>query len=246
MNLRRRIAPWFYTILMMALVALFVRLAVWQYHRARERTALIGAARAALHSPARSLDPVLADGLPRFSHVYVVGHYDVAHQLLLAEQPQPDGDDTGYDVLTPIEFANGDRLLVNRGWIPQNGKGSAVADLAAPTGAVRASGYLVNLPEPGVRLGPASEHRKAWPAVLLYPRWSDVERLYGVRFVHRLLLLESDARGGYDRAWTLRPSRGPAENYSYMVQWLGLAAATIVIWGFLMLRARRRLAVDGG
>lgn len=240
MSWRTRVPRWLYTILMLALVALFLRLALWQYHRAHERAAQIQAAASALRAPASPLDVAQADQLPRFSHVYVVGRYDAVHQVLLSERPQPDGDLTGFEVLTPIELHGGRLLLVDRGWIPENGVGRPQADLAAPAGPVRATGYLGDLPEPGLRLGPASESPQAWPAVLLFPRWSDLERRYGSGLVKRLLLLEAGAQGGYDRAWPLRPRHGPAENYSYMAQWLGFALATFVVWLLLIVRGRGR------
>lgn len=246
MSKRRKPVFWLLTALTLALVGLFVRLAVWQYHRAQEREAQIREAAAARHEPATELRPTDAERLTRFSRVYVEGRYDSTHQVLLSERPQPEGDATGYEVVTPLVLKGGALLLVDRGWIPQDEKGRPQADLAAPAGLVHAAGYLADLPEPGLHLGAAGARNPAWPATLLYPRWSDLERLYGTALVHRLLLLEADAPGGYDRAWQLRPEHGPGENYSYMVQWLGFAIALIVIWIVLTARSRRTRTADDG
>lgn len=247
MSKRRGRAFWLLTALAAGLVALFVRLAVWQYHRAQEREAQIRDAAAARHEPAAALSVAGAAGLPRFSRVYAEGRYDAAHQVLLSEMPQPDGDGTGYEVLTPLVLPGGTPLLVDRGWIPQGETGEPRADLAAPAGTVRATGYLADLPAPGLRLGSDRAGPAGWPARLLYPRWSDLQQLYGTVLVRRLLLLEPDAQGGYDRAWQLRPEHGPGENYSYMVQWLGFAVTLIVIWFVLAFRSgRTRTGDDGG
>lgn len=246
MSKRAYFLPWFYAGLMLALVALFVRLAVWQYHRAHEREALIRAADVAVRSPATRLAPGATGALPRFAHVYAQGRYDSARQVLLAEMPQPDGEATGFQVLTPLRLAGGAVLLVDRGWIPADGKDRPRADLAAPPGTVRAAGYLANLPVPGLRLGSDDvSARGRWPEILLYPRWNDLAGLYGPGLVRRLILLAPDATGGYDRAWQLRPEHGPGENYSYMAQWLGMAGAVFVIWLVLTIR-RRRARADGG
>lgn len=48
--------------------------------------------------------------------------------------PQP----TGFEVVTPIQCAGGERILVNRGWVPRD----AVDQIDQPTGTVRVSGVL--------------------------------------------------------------------------------------------------------
>lgn len=232
---------WFLTALAAVVVAVFFRLALWQYHRAHEREALVAAARAALESPATRLAPARAAELPRFAHVYAEGAYDGGRQVLLTEMPQPGGAATGVEVLTPMRLGAGALLLVNRGWVPADAEGRTNRPLAAPRGRVQVSGYLGELPSPGLRLGSGTmAHAGAWPQRLLYPRWRDLDRLYGAGLLHRVLLLSPEAAGGYDRAWRLRPRHGPQENYGYMAQWLGLAATVIVVWLVLTLRAWRR------
>ena len=49
-------------------------------------------------------------------------------------QPQP----TGFEVVTPMECTGGERILVNRGWVPRD----AVEQIGQPKGTVRVSGVL--------------------------------------------------------------------------------------------------------
>ncbi|MGA7964327.1 MAG: SURF1 family protein [Gammaproteobacteria bacterium] len=229
---------WVLTLLMLAVVALFCRLALWQYHRGEERTAMLAALAAARHGPARSLPGTGVDALPRFASVFGEGRYEQGRQVLMIEMPQPDGDGIGAEVLTPLRTTHGALLLVNRGWVAANPEGVTSVRLAPPTGTVRVSGYLSSLPRPGVRLGgERSAGAAQWPQRLLYPSWADLDKLYGTELLHRVLLLSPGAEGGYDRAWRLAPAHGPQENYSYMVQWIGLAVTVFIVWLVLTLRA---------
>ena len=233
---------WFWplTLLMLAVVGLFCRLALWQYHRAQERTALLASLAAARHGPARPLPAGGVDKLPRFARVVADGRYDGRRQVLMIEMPQPDGDAIGAEVLTPLRMPGGRLLLVNRGWIAAGPDGQTSVALTPPAGTVRASGLLGSLPRPGVRLGSGSgAHRGQWPQRLLYPDWTGLDKLYGPGLVHRVLLLAPAAQGGYDRAWRLEPAHGPQENYSYMAQWIGLAVTLFIVWLALTVRAFR-------
>lgn len=229
---------WVLTLLMLAVVALFCRLALWQYHRGEERTAVLAALAAARHGPARSLPATGVDALPRFASVFGKGRYEQGRQVLMIEMPQPDGDGIGAEVLTPLRTSHGALLLVNRGWVAANPEGFTSIRLAPPAGTVRVSGYLSSLPRPGVRLGSErSAGTTQWPQRLLYPSWADLDKLYGTQLLHRVLLLSPSAVGGYDRAWRLAPAHGPQENFSYMVQWIGLALTVFIVWLVLTLRA---------
>ncbi|MGH8426905.1 MAG: SURF1 family protein [Gammaproteobacteria bacterium] len=230
---------WLPTVLMVLVVALFIRLAVWQYQRAQEREAQTVAVAAAIRAPATRLAPAAIGALPLFAHVYVEGHYASGRQILLKEMPQPDGDQIGYVVLTPFVLNSGALVLIERGWIPMNEDRSLQTDLAAPSGPLRVTGYLGLLPSPGLRLGTNPE-RPGWPKRLLYPDWPELADLYGPGLVHQVIFLGTGEAGSYERSWQLRPEYGPQENYGYMAQWIALAVAVFVVWLVLRLRAVRR------
>src|SRR5699024_8540028 len=105
--------------------------------------------------------------------------------------------ETGYEVLTPLVLASGHILLVNRGWVPMDHEQNPRADLAVPRDAVSVVGFLAPLPRPGLRLGGNPTTVGNWPARLLFPGWHELDSLYGPRLLHRMVLLASDAPGGY-------------------------------------------------
>ena len=240
MNMRAKIVFWLLTLLMVAVVALFARLALWQYHRAQERSMLLQAYAVARKGSARPLPSAGVAELPPYAHVAAVGRYDEDRQIVFIERPQPDGPAVGADVVTPFTLSDGRVLLVNRGWVPAGPQGHTRVSLAAPAGTVRVSGYLANLSRAGVRLEGREAAKGSWPRYLLYPRWRDLEAFYGPGLLHRILWLAPDGPGGYDRHWRFRPAHGPDENYGYMAQWIGLAVTVFIVWLIMTLRALRR------
>lgn len=226
---------------MLACVALFASLAVWQYHRAQERAARLADYAAARRGPPRKLtgDANVA-ALPRYAHVAALGYYRGNRQVILIERPRPHGQGIGAEVLTPLSLPDGRLLLVNRGWVRADAEGRTAVNLAPPPGTVRVSGHLADLAHAGLQLNGNGGKPGHWPKRLLYPNWSDLDALYGPGLVHRVLWLSPQAPGGYDRDWEFRPARGPDENYGYMAQWVGLAATVFIVWLVLTVRATRR------
>lgn len=232
------------TLLMLGGMALFARLALWQYHRGQERAAVAADYAAASRGPARPLPQAGAAALPRYAYVTARGRYLAQRQVVLIERPRPHGEAIGAEVLTPLRLDDGRLLLVNRGWVPADADGHTQASLAAPAGPVEVSGHLADLSRAGVRLRGPKSMGGSWPRHLLYPDWRDLDALYGPGLIHRVLWLSPQAPGGYARAWDYLPARGPLENYGYMAQWIGLAATVFIVWLALTLRAVRRARGD--
>ncbi|MGH8274376.1 MAG: SURF1 family protein [Gammaproteobacteria bacterium] len=227
---------WLPTLAMVAFVIACVWLAAWQYRRAHEREARIAAVAMARQAPATLLDPDKLAVLPPYAHVYAKGNYQDARQSLLTEITKPRGVQVGAEVLTPFALPSGELLLVNRGWVPSDADGRVHVSLATPPDLVRVVGYLAPLPRPGLHLGGNPKQVKHWPARLLFPGWTELDRLYGSRLLHRQLLLASDAPGGYFRNWQMRPRHSPAQNYSYMGQWIAFALIAFGVWWWQVFR----------
>lgn len=133
----------------LVLVVAFIRLGIWQLDRNEER-----AARNALIEVNSGRDPVPVDDLLEpgspvrstqvWTPVRATGVYDVDHQLALRLRPL-DGR-PGVHVLTPLVTGTGNALLVDRGFVPQDGSATAIPDVPDPApgeveivGRVRAS-----------------------------------------------------------------------------------------------------------
>jgi surfeit locus 1 family protein len=173
----------------------------------------------------------------------VTGEWDAARQFLLDNRTR-DGR-AGYEVLTPLRLVDGRWLLVNRGWLPFEGRRDRLPEVAtglAP-GAVTLRGRLDDLPTAGLASGRAAPALEGtWPRVTSFPQTAELAAsLAGgaeaPRLEPRVLLLDASAPAGYRRDW--RPFvKGPEQNISYAVQWWSFGVLLLVL--FVKMNLKRR------
>ena len=225
-------ASWLMTALTLLAVPSFIRLGIWQWHRAEAKRALataFAAGSAAMHD----LDHGSAAALPRYAQVRARGRYDGAHQFLL-ENLSHDGQ-PGYEVLTPLQLEDGRTVLVNRGWLPLTASRQQLPDVALESAPDEASvtGRLDHLPVPGIALGRQPPQPAApWPKLTSFPTMADLSSALGRPLEPQQLLLAADAPLGYVRDW--HPSGiGPERHIAYAVQWWGFALVALVLYARL-------------
>lgn len=236
---RRVFAPsWTMTAVTVLLLAVFISLGRWQWSRGEQKEALArGFAAGAVQA-----QPLGARGtatLPRYAVVSVTGEWDAARQFLLDNRTR-DGR-AGYEVLTPLRLADGRWLLVNRGWLPFEGRRDRLPEVATGLvpGAVTLRGRLDDLPTAGLASGRAAPALSgAWPRVTSFPQPSELAASLGGRSLEpRVLLLDASAPAGYRRDW--RPFvKGPEQNISYAVQWWSFGVLLLVL--YVVLNTKRR------
>jgi surfeit locus 1 family protein len=235
---RRLVLRWPWLVLAVAAAALFTSLGFWQWgrgvHRAQVWAELEGRA---------ATTPIAATGerlnmLPPSVRVRVEGRLDGAHQLLL-DNITRDGR-PGYEVLTPLDLADGATVLVNRGWVAFTGYRDRLPDVAVAGDApVTLVGSLSPLPTPGLASGSAPPALDGpWPRVTAYPTSADLARALGRPVAEPVLRLDADSGPGYDRRWPL-PGIAPERNFSYAIQWWSFALLALALFVFLNLEKRR-------
>ena len=127
-----------FTLFTVFMLALFVRLGIWQFGKLvvrRASNAIVTANQAAAPAP---LFSVVASSGPgsvvgarlEWRTVTMSGHWDPAHQVLLRNRTFDSVD--GYEVITPLVGPSGPALLVNRGWIPQGSSSAAPSKVPVP------------------------------------------------------------------------------------------------------------------
>jgi surfeit locus 1 family protein len=236
----RKFAPTlFATVITIAAIALFVRLAFWQLQRAAENEALQAQYLAGQRSVVE-LTAANAAGLTQYQRVSARGHYDSAHQILLDSMPSAMGQ-PGYRVVTPFELEQGGWVLVDRGWHRPGATRSDTPDVTVSEAPRTIIGQLSVLPRPGVRLAGPGSSQSSWPRVMNYPEHTSVEQALDRKVLPGLVLLDAQQPDGYERAWQARTDLGSGRNLSYAVQWFGFAVAAVVLFVVMGLRRGRML-----
>jgi surfeit locus 1 family protein len=223
-----------FTVLLLTLSALFVRLGVWQWHRG-----VLGEAEWASFAHGtdqlQDLGARAVSAVPLFQRVSVTGRLDGAHQFLVDNRSYRGR--AGYEVLTPLTRAAADTLLVDRGWVPFTGRRAQLPDLTlGRQSTVTLTGRLAELPKPGLTSGRAApDERAPWPKVTSSPDMQQLAGAYGAALAPRLLLLDREAPFGYARDWT-PPGMPPLRHFSYAIQWWSFALLAIAVWVLMSIR----------
>lgn len=231
---------WWSVLLTVAGALLFVRLGVWQLHRADEKEALLRRYATSATAPLQDFAEVaLAPPATSYPRVRIQGRY-LADRIYLLDNPRHDARG-GVEAYAPFRLRGSDRLLlVDLGFLPGNGTDTAPQVPALPTDEMTLQGLYV--PPPGVALkmgGDALAQQHQWPKKTIYldPAQvaSDLERpLYP-----RVLSLDPDPAAIYVRKRTLDFSAMPPSRHrAYAFQWFTFAVAAVVI--LLVLHRKRR------
>jgi len=240
--LKRRFAPPAWAWLLFApSLALFVSLALWQWQRGQTKAAIeaqLLRQAAAEPTPLNPVEP--APSVDAILHVSARGQLDAARSILVDNRSHEERP--GYEVWTPLMLSDGHVLVVNRGWVPSDGR----REQLPPTGLAaahleeqRLTGLWRALPRPALRLGAADcGSTPTWPWVLQYPTAADLRCAYGAAALDGVLLLDPDQPEGFVREWSIATAVPPQRHYAYAAQWAAFAATLIFLFIKLNLRTR--------
>lgn len=224
----RVFAPsWPITLVTLALVVLFVRLGIWQWHRGEEKQ--VAWSEFERNGAAQDVATRDLDTVTRFTHARLHGEFAPAHQFLLDNRSH-DGL-PGYEVLTPFVLDSGSTVLVNRGWVPFTGYRDRLPDISLQaSGAMTITGRIDELPAAGLAAGRAAPEAGAtWPKLTSFPTPEELASTLGKPLPRRIVLLDANAPGGYVRVWS-PPGLPPSRHFSYAIQWWGFAIALLVLY----------------
>jgi cytochrome oxidase assembly protein ShyY1 len=218
---------------------LFVRLGIWQLHRADFKEALLRRYAASSSAPMQMFDKV-AEAPPAgsFPRVQASGRY-LADKLYLLDNPKHD-ERGGVEVFAPLALHDQQRLLlVDLGFLPGNGTGQAPQLPPLPGTDVTVQGLYVPPPPTGFEMGgDALAQQSAWPKKTIFLDLGEVSRDLGRPLYPRVLALDADPASIYVRVHTLDfSSMPPARHRAYAFQWFSFAIAAVVI--LLVLNRKR-------
>lgn len=230
---------WWSVLLTIAGVLVFIRLGVWQLHRADYKDELLRRYAAAASAPVRSFHAV-ADQPPKdaYPRVRVQGRY-LADRLYLLDNPKHDSLG-GAEVYAPFEPLNQHRLLlVDLGFLPGNGTDKAPQLPPLPTDLQTLQGTYQPPPGTGLELGGNALAQQAqWPKTSIYMDLGQVAKDLHAALYPRVLALDPDPSAIYVRVHALDlSSMPPARHRAYAFQWFTFAVAAVVM--FVVLHRRK-------
>jgi cytochrome oxidase assembly protein ShyY1 len=131
------------------LIPVMYWLGTWQFHRYQQTNHSNAQMSANLHAAPTPMVQLSRPGgtVPAsetYRKVSAVGRYDGAHSFVVRHRTDASGDTIGFYLVTPLVSADGQVVLVNRGWVtPGNTTGNQYPAVpGTPTGTVTVTGLL--------------------------------------------------------------------------------------------------------
>lgn len=221
------------TLFAIAVVAVCVRLGLWQLDRLEGRRTFNERYAAGLAAPPRPLEDLLDEGGPlAYRRAIATGHYDTRYEVILYGRAL-DGQ-AGNHLLTPLVMADGRAIVVDRGWVPLEMDEPPIAAASPPTVEVEVQGPLF-AEQPG-GAGDVQEDQDRVTTVTTV----DVEAIsrdVPYELVPWFLKLASQEPTGGELPVTEPPpelTEGPHLNYVF--QWFALASIAAI--GYVILVRR--------
>jgi surfeit locus 1 family protein len=232
-----------FTALALASLAVLIGLGVWQIKRLHWKEGLIAAIEARTKGEPISLEEAKALAKqgrdPSYYRVRVEGRFDHSKERYLFSQSIADGT-PGWHVITPLETAQGDMVLVDRGFVrdslkdPSTRASGQVAEAVTVTGIVRApetQGLFIPDNEP-------EANRWFWRDLASMTRSMFPQ---GTKEVAPFFLEaeKSDVPGVWPEGGQTRLEL-PNNHLQYAITWFLLAAALILIYALYVGSLYRR------
>ena len=229
----RRRSLWGLMLLAVVSSAVLAGLGTWQVQRLGWKTALI-AERETLMAAEPLVITDIAASVPGWRTVRVGGEFLNDKSLLVG--PHSWHSLPHWRLVTPLRLPTGGFVLVDRGWVPDQGKRAAFRGAARPAGQVTVEG-IARLPTAtGYFSPPNLPEKDSWFRVA--PEAMGVRLALANVAPFWVVAQGRNADGGYPVPDVQIPMP-PNNHLQYAITWYGLALAALVIAGVYWRRERR-------
>ncbi len=234
MKLLSRVLP---TLVTFTLLILLLSLGFWQLDRADQKLKLEQQKQrdgASEESPLQLSSVTLVDSAWHYRKVTITGTFDVQHQWLLDNRHYQGR--VGFHVLTLLQ-AQGQTLLVNRGWIPLGSDRSQLPIIDVTSEESTVSGVLTPIGEQQMLLGDAGYESSQWPKIIQLLEIDQMSVQTNSNLVPAMLQLSSQNIACYTCDWSTPQSGMTVDKHrGYAVQWFALALALTCIYFIMLFR----------
>jgi surfeit locus 1 family protein len=226
-------------IVLMACVALFVKLGAWQYQKAQQKITFQTQLDQSMTAKVGQL-PIRIQHLEslRYKQVKFFGSYDASHQIYLDNQVN--GEVAGYHIITPVKIkAINAYVLVNRGWVAAKDRHDDLPIIDTPEMEQEFAGQIWIPSSKFFTLESKVKERtndwkKIWQNLDLKAYQSSVS----FKVLPYIVKLNPDSTAnGFARNWP-RPDDRSSMHLGYAYQWFGFAVASCLIYLFVSFKKR--------
>lgn len=233
------------TVLVIAVIATFIRLGFWQLGRLEERRAYNQRFTQRYEQPELSINeawnPISAPSFAEntsYMRARVTGHYDTSNEIVLLSRSLR--GISGHHVLTPLLFSDDLAVLVDRGWVSEVMRTPPVAGAEPPPGEVTVHGILLPSQTRGL-LGPKQLDASSRQLFRVEIPLIEQRLPYEVLGVYLQLTDQEPAqRGEFPKMITEPPRLDEGPHRSYAIQWFAFALTAAVTYAVLLRRATRK------
>ncbi len=217
--------------LVVACICTLTVLGFWQLQRADQKQQLITLQNQQLSQKAIELntDNDTLDST-HFKHVFMNGHFDCAHQILLDNKMH--NSQPGFHVITSFRPSKTKlSILVNRGWIPMKAnRAPDPAYIECSQALMKVQGIVTKFPALGFHpAGSTDSVTQNWPQIMLELDAIKLSSALGYSIVDYFLLMDQSVADGFVREWDFTPTISTQKHIAYAVQWFLLAATLCVL-----------------
>lgn len=199
-------------------------LGTWQWYRAVEKQELEARYAQQQAQPPITLTTANLADLPDYQRVMVQGHFDNDHTWLL-DNKQRHGK-VGFEVVTSFVLDDGQRLLVNRGWLAAGKTRAQLPTIDAIEGEVTLFAELVSVVEHP--LLDAHTEQADWPRIIMAIDIPPMEQQLQEALLPRYVRLDESSPGALVTDWQA-VNMTPEKHIGYAFQWFAMALA-LIIW----------------
>lgn len=225
---------WKLSLFVLLFLPLLIRLGFWQLDRAEERQQLLAVYQYQQNLAVENIEqlPVIDQEL-RYRPVRIVGEYDAQRYWLLDNQSR--AGKVGYEIIMPLQTANAEWVLVNRGWVAAPRLRSDFPVIDTPLGVVTIEGYFSPPSKNAIFTQSLDVNDNQWPQRIIELNMTNAAEALSAAVYPQLLRINSDSAGAFVTDWPVI-NTSPEKHYGYAAQWFLMALALVFLYAWAIIR----------
>ncbi len=232
------------SVVVFILFPVLISLGLWQLDRAEEKREIeANVHQAELKEPLElnGLNVSAQKGLTEqvYRPAVVAGRYDSKHQFLYDNRTHK--GKPGYHVLSPFILKDNQiGVLVNRGWIPFDGRRDNIQDISIESAEEVIKG-VIKLPSESIVLKQSDRLTDKYPQTIQSVALDEISEALKYTFLPVIIELDKMAVNGFVREW--QPYYGTIDKHNaYAVQWFAMALVLLLL--FIKLSTKKIKQID--